>query len=62
MTYDIVYRPDGLMVLDHVEDPDRPGELLCGQAQYIGNPIEAGETPACPRCLRGLLDYIANHS
>ena len=24
MTYDIVYRPDGLMVLDHVEDPDRP--------------------------------------
>lgn len=60
MTYDIVYRPDGVMVLDHAADDQ--GNLSCGQPRYTGETVPAGDTPACPECLRALVKYITDNA
>lgn len=49
MTYDIVYRPDGLLVLHHLGD--EAGNIYCGQPRSPFSEVTADNPPACVDCM-----------
>lgn len=53
MDYDIVYRPDGKLVLTHFADASGE-QLLCGQERSPWPEIGADNPPGCVPCMMAL--------
>lgn len=60
MTYDIVYRPDGEMVLTHLFT-DGDNNLYCGKPLSPYPEATAANPPACVDCMLKLMDQALSY-